>query len=316
MSLYPAIEPFHADHLKVSDIHSIWFEQSGNEKGKPVVFVHGGPGFGYSPEDRLYFDPAVYRIIIFDQRGAGKSLPTAELKDNNTWALVEDMEKLRIHLGIDKWIVFGGSWGSTLGLTYAIKHPTSVKALILRGIFTLRKSEVDWLYQEGASHIFPDYFDLYAGPIPIDERHDILRAYYKRLTSPDLAVRQLFAKTWSLWEMATIKMYPDPDMMAKVENLEWAAQFAAIECHYFVNDGFYEKDGWILENIGTIREHKIPGVIVQGRYDVICPTKSAYDLHKLWPEADFQLIPDAGHSSKEPGIIKALVDACETFKSL
>ncbi|KAJ3027589.1 UNVERIFIED_CONTAM: hypothetical protein HDU68_003522 [Siphonaria sp. JEL0065] len=312
--MFPFIEPFHSDHLRVSDLHSIYYEQSGNPTGKPVVFLHGGPGFGYSAEDRCYFDPAVYRIVIFDQRGAGKSLPTAELKDNNTWALVSDIEALRKHLGISKWVVFGGSWGSTLALTYAIKHSDSVTGLILRGIFLLRKSEIRWLYQEGASHIFPDYFDLYASPIPQDERHDILTAYYKRLTSPDRETRVNFAKTWSLWEMGTIKLYPDPDMMAKVEDSEWAAQFAAIECHYFVNEGWYDHDGWILDNVEKIRH--IPGVIVQGRYDVICPTKSAWDLKKAWPEAEFHLIVDAGHSSKELGIAKALVEACNKFKEL
>ncbi|KAJ1534134.1 hypothetical protein HK096_004266, partial [Nowakowskiella sp. JEL0078] len=261
-----------------------------------------------------YFDPEFYRIIIFDQRGAGKSTPHACLDENDTWSLVSDIEKLRLHLGIDKWVVFGGSWGSTLALVYAITHPNCVKALILRGIFTLRKSEIDWFYQQGASNLFPDFWDAYLAPIPATERHDMVAAYYKVLTGSNDAEKIRAAKAWSRWECATSRLIVDPVMIEKAESDEWAVAFARIECHYFVNHGFFESDGWLLENAHKIKN--IPGVIVQGRYDVVCPAKSAWDLHKVWQNAELHIIPDAGHSAKEDGIKKQLIIATEKFKTL
>ncbi|KAI8846541.1 Alpha/Beta hydrolase protein [Chytridium lagenaria] len=299
---YSGVEPYETGFLPVSAIHTIYYEQSGNPEGNPVVYLHGGPGGGCSASDRNYFDPAVYRIILLDQRGSGKSTPPAELKENDTWALIE------------KWVVFGGSWGSTLALTYAIQHTDRVKALVLRGIFTLRKSEIKWFYQEGASHIFPDAWEGYLAPIPEEERGDMITAYYKRLTGDDEDARKNAGKAWSKWEMKTSKLYVDDALIARAENDVWADQFARIECHYFVNKGFFESDSWILDNVHRIRH--IPGVIVQGRYDVVCPATTAWDLHKKWPEAKLHLIGDAGHSAKETGITRQLVIACEEFKNL
>ncbi|KAI9345255.1 Alpha/Beta hydrolase protein [Obelidium mucronatum] len=313
-TLYPPIEAYDTGFLKVSAIHNIYYEQSGNPQGLPVVYLHGGPGGGISPSDRQYFDPKFYRIIAFDQRGAGKSTPPAELKENDTWALVSDIETLRTTLGVDKWVVFGGSWGSTLALTYAIKHTERCKALILRGIFTLRQSELKWFYQEGASHVFPDAFDSYKAVIPEEERGDYITAYYKRLTSADPAVRREAGKAWSSWEMKTSKLYVSEEMVKHAEDDTWADQFARIECHYFVNKGFFETDAWILDNVDKIRH--LPCVIVQGRYDVVCPAVSAWELHKKWPEAEFHLIPDSGHSAKEPGTTQQLVAAADKFKTL
>ncbi|KAJ3093974.1 hypothetical protein HDU97_008736 [Phlyctochytrium planicorne] len=295
--------------LPVSDLHTIYYEQSGNPEGNPVVYVHGGPGGGTSPSDRGYFDPKTYRIILFDQRGSGKSTPAAELDGNDTWSLVEDMEKLRKFLKIDRWVVFGGSWGSTLALTYAIKHAEKVKALILRGIFTLRKSEIRWFYQDGASHLFPDAWDDYLSVIPEDERGDLVGAYHRRLTGASEEERKACGKAWSRWEMKTSKLFVDDALVKKAESDVWADQFARIECHYFVNKGFFESDTWVLDNVDKIR--KIPG-----RYDVVCPATTAWELHKRWPEAEFHLVSDAGHSAKEPGITKQLVLAAEKFKNL
>lgn len=312
--VYPEIEVFDSGHLRVSDIHEVYFEQSGNKNGKPVLFLHGGPGGGTSPSDRRYFDPAVYRIVLMDQRGAGKSKPPAELKDNTTWHLVSDIEKLREHLSIDKWVVFGGSWGSTLSLVYAETHPDRVKALILRGIFTLRRSEIIWYYQDGASHIFPDHFDKYVEPIPKAERHDIVGAYYRRLTGPDEAERLKCARHWSLWEMATSRLFIDHNLLKRADSDIWALQFARIECHYFVHGGFFETDSHILDNVDKIRH--IPATIVQGRYDVVCPAQTAWDLHKQWPEAEFYFVRDAGHSAREMGIKSVLVHAADKYKEL
>ncbi|KAJ3113710.1 hypothetical protein HDU96_003039 [Phlyctochytrium bullatum] len=311
---YVASEPFDFGHLAVSSLHSIYYEQSGNPQGKPVVFIHGGPGGGCSPSDRTYFDPGVYRVVLFDQRGAGKSTPAAELKENDTWSLVADIEKLREFLKIDRWLVFGGSWGSTLALTYAIKHPDRVKGLVLRGIFTLRKAELHWFYQEGASFIFPDAWEGYLAPIPEEERGNLIEAYYKRLTGESEEVRRACGKAWSKWEMQTSRLQVDDAMLARAENDIWADQFARIECHYFINNGFFEKDGWILDNIQSIRH--IPCVVVQGRYDVVCPMYSAWDLHRRWPEAKLHIIPNAGHSAKEEGTTLKLVEACDEFKTL
>ncbi|KAJ3099709.1 hypothetical protein HK100_004846, partial [Physocladia obscura] len=310
--LYPPIDAYETGFLKVSELHTLYYEQSGNPNGKPVIFSKGGPGGGISPSDRQYFDPSVYRLVAFDQRGSGKSMPPAELTENNTWALVSDIEMLREKLNIDKWVVFGGSWGSTLSLSYAITHPSRVKALILRGIFILRESELKWFYQDGASHIFPDAFDLYKAPIPENERHDYISAYYKRLISPDPAVRREAGKAWSTWEMATSKLFVDAEMIKHAQDDTWADQFARIECHFFINKGFFEKDGWILENVDKIQH--IPTVIVQvynetpclGRYDVVCPATTAWELHKKLPDAEFHFVADSGHSAKEPGTTKLL----------
>lgn len=312
--LFPAIEPRQSGFLKVSEIHSLYWEECGNPQGQPVVFLHGGPGGGVAPDHRRFFDPETYRIILFDQRGSGQSTPCAELRENTTWDLVADIETIREMLQIDKWTVFGGSWGSTLALTYAITHPERVKGLILRGIFLCRPSEIKWFYQEGASHIFPDVWDEYLKPIPENERQDLVKAYYKYLTHEDSAVRLRAAKAWSKWEAATSRLYIDANAIDEFEDPEYALSFARIECHYFTNNAFFETNNWILENISKIRH--LPCLIVQGRYDVVCPAKSAWELHKAWPEAEFKIIADAGHSAMEPGIRATLVEATEKFKSL
>ncbi|MFP5520464.1 MAG: prolyl aminopeptidase [Bdellovibrionia bacterium] len=313
-NFYPEIEPFHSGFLKVSDLHTLYFEQCGNPQGKPVVFLHGGPGGGISPDHRRFFDPKTYHIILFDQRGAGKSTPSAELRENTTWDLVNDIEKIRTHLNINNWVVFGGSWGSTLALAYASQHPERVKALILRGIFMCRPLEIKWFYQEGASYIFPDAWDKYLEPIPPQERGDMVQAYFKRLTSPDLETRIQAAKAWSQWEAATSRLYVDPKAIDEFEDPEYALAFARIECHYFINNAFFPKDTYLLEQIEKIRH--IPATIVQGRYDVVCPAKSAWELHKAWPESQLQIIADAGHAAAEPGTRSALIAATEKYKNL
>ncbi len=308
-SLYPPIAPYQTGLLPVSELHQIYYEQSGNPAGKPVVVLHGGPGGGSVPFYRQFFDPAHYRIVLFDQRGCGHSKPHAELTENTTWHLVADIETLRTHLQIEQWVVFGGSWGSTLSLAYSQTHPDRCLGLILRGIFLLRKKEIDWFYQFGASNIFPDAWEEYLKPIPPAERGDLLTAYYQRLTSPDLTIRMEAARAWSVWEASTSKLLPDPELIDKFGADEFAAAFARIECHYFVNKGFFEVEDLLLTGIDRIRH--LPAVIVQGRYDVVCPMISAWELHQAWPEAEFVVIPDAGHSMTEPGIQTALLDACD-----
>jgi len=311
--LYPPIEPFRTGFLRVSSVHEIYFEESGNPDGKPAVFLHGGPGGGTDPKMRTFFDPKVYRIVLFDQRGCGKSRPHANLVDNTTWHLVEDMEKLREHLGIKRWLVFGGSWGSTLALAYAETHPDQVTELVLRGIFLLRKWEIDWFYQrpDGAGALFPDLWEKYVATIPEAERSDMVRAYYRRLTSDDPQTMRQAAKTWSIWEGATSFLRLNPDYVAKFQEDDYAAAFARIECHYFINNGFFATNNQLIEQVAKIR--KIPAVIVQGRYDVVCPVKSAWDLHCAWPEADLRIVPDAGHSAFEPGNIHELISATDRF---
>jgi proline iminopeptidase len=310
-SLYPEIEPYDQGMLAVSDLHTLYYEQVGNPEGKPVVFLHGGPGGGCLANHRQYFDPQRWRVVLFDQRGCGRSRPFAELRHNTTWDLVADIERLRQHLGIEAWVVFGGSWGSTLALAYSQTHPQACRGLILRGIFMLRQQEIRWFYQEGASHLFPDAWQGYLEPIPVEERHDLVTAYYRRLTSPDPEVRRRAARAWSIWEAATSKLLIDPGLMAAFGEDQFADAFARIECHYFINKGFFDQDDQLLANVERIRQ--IPAVIVQGRYDVVCPMRSAWDLHQVWPEANLIVIPDAGHSMSEPGIQKALIEATDRF---
>lgn len=308
---YPPIEPYKTRMLKVSALHEIYVEESGNPSGKPVIFVHGGPGGGTEAKYRQFFDPRKYRIILFDQRGCGKSLPYAELRENTTWDLVADMERIRETLGIGKWQVFGGSWGSTLALCYAQTHPERVCELVLRGIFLLRKKDVSWFYQFGASEIFPDEWEAFEQHIPEAERHDYVAAYYKRLTSEDPAVQIAAAKIWSTWEGATSKLIPEAKVIDRFADDKFAVPFARIESHYFYHKGFLRSENQLLEDIGKIRH--IPCVIVQGRYDSCCPMRNAWDLHRAWPEAELFVIPDAGHSASEPGISRALVSATDKF---
>ena len=312
--LYPKIEPYNQFDLKVSDLHTIHIEESGNINGKPVIFLHGGPGGGIEPVYRQYFDPEKWRIIVFDQRGCGQSTPHAELQENTTWDLIADIEKIRQHLEIDKWVVFGGSWGSTLSLSYAITHPDRCKALVLRGIFMIRKKEINWFYQDGTSNIYPDAWEHYLRPIPEDERHDLVAAYYKRLTSNDDSVRIEAAKAWSIWEASTSKLIQSEESIHAFEDAKVAEAFARIECHYFTNRGFFDTDEWLLENVDKIRH--IPTVIVQGRYDVVCPMISAWELHRAFPEADFEIVQDAGHSMTEEGIAAKLVEYTDKFVDL
>lgn len=311
-SFYPEIEPHRTGRLRVSDLHEIYWEESGNPRGKPVVFVHGGPGGGTEPKQRRFFDPSAYRIVLFDQRGSGKSTPYASLVDNTTQHLVADMEQLRAHLEIEKWQVFGGSWGSTLALAYAEAHPDRVSELVLRGIFLLRKAEIDWFYQRGADAIFPDAWEDYIAPIPPEERGDMLHAYHKRLISEDAAVRIEAAKAWSIWEGRTSCLHESPALIARTADGEFALAFARIECHYFVNNGFFARDTQLLDEIGKIRH--IPTVIVQGRYDVVCPMESAWALHRAFPEAELRIAPDAGHSAFEPGNLHELISATDRFR--
>lgn len=312
--LYPQIEPYRVSQLKVSEIHTLHFEECGNPNGKPILFVHGGPGGGCGPEDRRYFNPELYRIILVDQRGAGRSTPSAELKENTTWDLVSDFEKIRNHLNISKWHVFGGSWGSTLALAYAIQHPNVVTALILRGIFLIRKQEIDWFYQAGAHMIFPDVWESYRDHIPEGEHSDFVKAYYLRLTHESPQVQLEAAKVWTKWEMATSRLFTPPELVQNLVTDDFAIKFARIECHYFTHGGFFETDDWVLKNVNRIRN--IPTFIVQGRYDVVCPAKTAWDLHRAFPEAEFMIVPDAGHSAREPGIARALVAATDRFYSI
>jgi proline iminopeptidase len=313
-TLYPEIEPYRTGRLKVSGLHEIYFEESGNPKGKPVVFLHGGPGGGTEAKHRRYFDPDTYRIVLLDQRGCGRSTPFASLEENTTWHLVSDIEAVREHLGIDRWQVFGGSWGSTLALAYAQTHPNRVTELVLRGIFLLRKEEIRWFYQEGASWIFPDAWHDYLHHIPEAERGDLLHAYYKRLTSPDPVVQRAAAKVWSVWEGRTSCLIPNADLIARTGGDEFALAFARIECHYFVNDGWLTNGREILNKANIDKIRNIPAVIVQGRYDVVCPAKTAWDLHVAWPEADLRIIGDAGHAASEPGIVHELVSATDRFR--
>jgi proline iminopeptidase len=310
-SLYPPIEPFESGMLPVSDIHEIYYERCGNPKGIPVVFLHGGPGGGILPMYRQFFDPSFYQIILFDQRGSGQSTPHAELRENTTWHLIADIETLRERFNIEKWYVFGGSWGSTLALAYAETHPDRCLGLALRGIFLTRKKELQWFYQYGASEIFPDFWERYRDEIPEAERGDFITAYYKRLTSEDEKIRVSAARAWSVWEGSTSKLFPDKNLMDHWEGEQEALSLARIECHYFMNNSFFPTENYLIENVDKIRH--IPTVIVQGRYDVVCPMVSAWELHKAFPEAEFIVVDDAGHSVSEKGISSALIDVMDRF---
>lgn len=313
--LYPEIEPYETGFLLAGDGQRVYWEQSGNPEGKPVVFLHGGPGGGTSPWQRRFFDPAVYRIVLFDQRGCGKSTPhmsapDADLRFNTTWHLVADIELLRRNLGIEQWQVFGGSWGSALALVYAQSHPSAVTELVLRGIFTLRRHELEWFYEGGAEAIFPDLWQGFLAPIPVLERSRLIEAYHRRLTDPDPAVHLPAGMAWTTWEASTLTLRPDPDLVAAMATPEAAVAFARIENHYFMNEGWL-RPGQLIEDVAAIRG--IPAVIVQGRYDVCTPIMTAWDLHRAWPEADFVVVPDAGHSASEPGIAAALRAATDRF---
>ena len=310
-TLYPAITPNRSGYLRVSDTHEIYWEESGNANGKPAVFVHGGPGAGAGTQSRCFFDPKAYRIVVFDQRGCGRSRPAASLEDNTTWHLVSDMEALRTHLQIDKWLVFGGSWGSTLGLAYAQTHPERVTALVLRGIFLLRHWELQWFYQQGASAIFPERYANYIAAIPVEERHNLVTAFYKRLTSNNYDEQLIAAKAWAIWEASTSFLLQNESNINNWGTPDFAISVARIECHYFVNKGFFSSDDQLLKNIDRIRH--LPGVIVQGRYDVVCPMESAWALYRAWPEAELIITPDSGHSALEPPNSRALVAATDKF---
>ncbi|MDT0617017.1 prolyl aminopeptidase [Salinisphaera sp. P385] len=312
-SLYPDIDPYDQGELAVSDLHTLYYEQCGNPAGKPVVFLHGGPGGGCNARSRRFFDPSIYRIVLFDQRGCGRSRPHASLEANTTWDLVDDIERLRTHLGIDRWQVFGGSWGSTLALTYAQAFPDRVTELVLRGIFMLRQQEIAWFYQSGASNLFPDAWETYVAAIPPEERDDMVAAYYRRLTDPDGNVRRAAARAWSVWEAATSFLHANPNAQAAFSNDSFALAFARIECHYFIHRGFFERDDELLRGVDRIRH--IPAVIVHGRYDVVCPLRNAWDLHQAWPEADLRIVPDAGHSAFEAGNRDELLAATDRFGS-
>ncbi len=312
--LYPPIKPFNEYFLNVSELHTIHVEEAGNPDGKPVVFLHGGPGGGIEPIYRQYFNPDKWRIILFDQRGCGQSTPFAELRENTTWDLVSDIESIREYLNIEKWVVFGGSWGSTLSLAYSESHPERVLGLILRGIFMLRTKELQWFYQDGASYIYPDAWEHYLKPIPREERGDLLQAFYARLTSEDRQTRLDAARAWSIWEGSTSKLFPNEHLIDRFGEDSFAEAFSRIECHYFVNHGWFDPEDQLLKNIEKIRH--IPTVIVQGRYDVVCPMISAWELHHAWPEAAFHVIPDAGHSMTEPGIRSKLIEITDRYSQM
>ena len=309
-TLYPEIEPFETGMLEVGDGHALYWERVGTRGAKPAVFLHGGPGGGISPVHRRLFDPALYDVILFDQRGCGRSTPHAGLEANTTWRLVADIERLRELAGFDRWLVFGGSWGSTLALAYAQTYPEAVSELVLRGIYTLTRGELDWYYQFGVSEMFPDKWERFQAPIPQDERHDMMAAYRKRLTADDRAVQLEAARAWSLWEGETITLLPEPATSDKFGQDDFALAFARIENHFFVHSGWLEegqlvRDAWKLADI--------PGVIIHGRYDMPCPLRYAFALHKAWPKAEFHIVEGAGHAFSEPGILDRLIAATDGF---
>jgi proline iminopeptidase len=313
-ALYADNEPFATGYLSTGGAHEIYYEECGKPNGRPAVVLHGGPGGAINPTMRRFFDPSRWRMALFDQRGCGRSRPNASLEDNTTWALIEDIERLRVHLGVEKWTVFGGSWGSTLALAYAITHPERVSALILRGIFLVSERELHWFYQDGASMMFPDAWARFLEPIPLSERDDLMGAYHRRLTHPDRRVQARAAAAWSQWEGDTISIRGPEARPAKFNEMDFAVAFARIECHYFVNKGFFAEDNWILNNIHRIQN--VPGWIVQGRFDVVTPLESAWKLKNAWPRAHFEIVWDAGHASTEPGIVDGLVRATDKALAL
>jgi proline iminopeptidase len=312
--LYPDIEPYNSGWLKVSGIHEIYFEECGSPDGKPALIVHGGPGGGCNPAMRRYHDPARYRIVLFDQRGCGRSTPYACLDENTTWDLVADMERLRQHLGIEAWQLCGGSWGSTLALAYAETHPGHVSELVLRGIFLLRKAELDWFYQEGCSWIFPEAFESYLAPIPPEERGNMIAAYHNRLTAGARETQLAAARAWSVWEGTTLSLFHDHERVQRFGSETYALAFARIECHYFINKGFFRCDNQLIEDAGRIAH--LPGTIIHGRYDAVTPMKNAWDLTKAWPKAELRAVPDAGHAMTEPGIVHEIVLATDKYAAL
>jgi proline iminopeptidase len=307
--LFPDNEPFAHGWLATGGPHEVFYEECGNPQGKPCVILHGGPGGAINPTMRRFFDPAKWRMALFDQRGCGRSRPNASLEDNTTWSLIEDIERLRVHLGVEKWTVFGGSWGSTLALAYAIVHPDRVEGLVLRGVFLLTEPELKWFYQGGAAMLFPDAWERFCAPIPVEERGDMMGAYHKRLIHPDRKVQAEAAAAWSQWEGDTISIRGPEARPSKFNEIDFAIAFARIECHFFANGGFFPEENWILNNVDKIRN--IPGWIVQGRFDVVTPMSSAWALKTAWPEAQFDIVWDAGHASTEPGIVDALVRATD-----
>lgn len=309
--LYPEIEPFHIGRLQVSELHDLYFEESGNPHGKPVVFLHGGPGGGTDPKHRRFFDPERYRIILFDQRGCGQSEPHASLVDNTTWHLVADIEALRQHLGVDRWQVFGGSWGSTLGVAYAQIHPDRVTELVLRGIFMFTRREAEWFYGKGTRVLFPDAWRDFEAEIPEHERADLIGAYYRRLTAEDPAVQAAAARAWALYESRVATLLPDPDVLQHCSDPAFTLPFARLECHYFINKGFLRHEKQLFANLHIIQH--IPATIVHGRYDVICPPENAWRLHKGLPRSELIFVADAGHSAFEPGISRALRQATDRY---
>lgn len=308
---YPSAKPFRTGRIKVSDLHEIYYEECGRRDGEPALLVHGGPGGGSNPFMRRFHDPNHYRIILFDQRGCGRSTPHACIEENTTWDLVSDMERLRQDLGIERWQLLGGSWGSTLALAYAQTYPERVSQLILRGVFTLRRSELEWFYQEGCSWIYPDAFENYLAPIPEAERGDMMAAYHKRLIDPDEKVQLEAARAWSVWEGTTLSLLHNESRVRNFAEDNYALAFARIECHYFINGGFFDRDDQLIADAHKLAG--IPGVIVHGRYDIVTPLKSAWELAKGWPDADLRIVPDSGHAMTEPGTIHELVSATRRF---
>ena len=309
-TLYPPVEPYAAGLLDVGDGHSVYYERVGTPGAKPAVFLHGGPGAGISPAHRRLFDPGRYDVLLFDQRGCGRSTPHAGLEANTTWHLVADIERLRALAGVERWLVFGGSWGSTLALAYAETHPARVSELVVRGIYTLTRAELDWYYRFGVSEIFPDKWEGFVAPIPEDERGDMIAAYRKRLTGGDPAAQVASAKAWSLWEGQTITLLPDAGLAASHDDDRFALAFARIENHYFTHGGWLD-EGQLIRDAGRL--HGIPGTIVHGRYDMPCPARFAWALHRAWPEADFHLVEGAGHAFSEPGILDRLIRATDLY---
>jgi len=310
-SFHPEIEPYATGMLKVSPLHTLYYEECGNPEGKPVIILHGGPGGGTNPTMRRTHDPRQYRIVLFDQRGCGRSTPHAELAENTTWALVADIERLRQHLKIERWQVCGGSWGSTLALAYAETHPERVTEMILRGVFTIRARELHWFYQEGTDALFPDAWEHFIAPIPVAERGNLMAAYYKRLTGSDEAEKIACAKAWSIWEGTTLSLNADPERVARFADGYFALAFARIECHYFMNKGFFEPQDQLIRNAHKLKG--IPGVIAHGRYDVVTPLFTAWELAKACPDVELDIVPDAGHTATEPGIVDVMVRAADRF---